>query len=240
MGNDLHTSHTELPVLPPTTLRLADDAAVSAPIAAVSAAPRPITISPPSSLSTTGALHTGHGNTTSNTASNTTSHVARTVPIASPSADVSTPPAGHPRIPTLPTLPTLPTTATVALTPIPLLEPELVDVVQAVVEQEESRFVNDGPQHPMAHLMPPRTRPTEAQLRANELRASNRKKARRAKVLVVVAVVAIGAFAGPPLAAWVVDAINESGATTDQTDTDPTDGGSVNPDNIEIITGGDG
>jgi hypothetical protein len=102
---------------------------------------------------------------------------------------------------------------------VPLLEPDLADAVHAVVEQEESRFVNDGSQHPMAHLMPPRTKPTEAQLRANELRAANKKKARRTKVVVVVAVVAIGALAGPRLATWVVDAINESGTTTEPPDT---------------------
>jgi hypothetical protein len=217
MGNDLHASDTELPVLPPTPLRLADEAAAPTGPFAVPTGPRPITISPMSSLSTAAGMHPNR--------SESTSHVARTVPIASPSADMSTPPAGLPQVasgpPSLPTLPTLPSaSAAPAIAPVPLLAPELVEVVQAVVEQEESRFVNDGLQHPMAHLMPPRTKPTEAQLRANELRASNKRKARRTKVLVVVAAVAIGALAGPPLATWVVDAINESGTTTDQTDTD--------------------
>ena len=234
MGNDLHASNTDLPVLPETPLRLADAGTVISPASALTTEPRPITISLPSSFATTGAIQTMRGEKPT--------HLPRTVPIASPSADMTTPSSVLPRVPalppvpTLPTLPTLPTNAAVAAAPVPLLEPELVDVVHAVVEQEESRFVHTGPQHPMAHLMPPRTKPTEAQARANDLRASNKKKARRTKVLVVVAVVAIGAFAGPPLAAWVVNAINESGATTDPTEPDSTDVA----DNAGTGTGGVG
>ena len=224
MGNDLHASNTKLPVLPQTPLRLADTDPVISPASALTTEPRPITISLPSPFATTGATQTMRGENPT--------HLPRTVPIASPSADMSTPSSGLPRVPALSTVPTLPTLPTLpslppsaAAAPVPLLEPELVDVVHAVVEQEASRFVHPDPQHPMAHLMPPRTKPTEAQLRANELRASNKKKGRRTKLLVVVAVVAIGAFAGPPLAAWVVTAINESGATTDQTEPDSTDVG---------------
>lgn len=235
MVNDIQAADADLPVFTQAPLRLADDLA---PTARTPAGPRPITISPPSSLSTATATAPRH---------DSASHPARTVPIASPLVDMSTPPTGVPRIP--PTSnPSLPTRAAAAVTaPLPLLEPELVEVVQAVVEQEESRFITDGPHHPMAHLMPQRTKPTEAQVRANELRSWKKKKARRAKVLVVVAAVAIGAFAGPPLAAWVIEAVNEPGTTPDQTDTNSTnsdssdrgvDGGGVGAllDDIDTLT----
>ncbi|HUF98880.1 MAG TPA: hypothetical protein VMM60_12195 [Ilumatobacter sp.] len=135
---------------------------------------------------------------------------------------MTTPAGGMPRLapalPTLPATPTLPTVTVPEASPLALVEPELVDAVAAVVEQEEDRFITDGPQHPMAHLMPVRTKPTEAQQRANQLRAAKKKKSRRIKVVAVIATVAFGALAGPPLATWLVDAVNESGSTTNTTD----------------------
>lgn len=90
----------------------------------------------------------------------------------------------------------------------------------------------------MAHLMPPRTKPTDSQLRATELRETRKKKSRRIKLLGVVASVAIGVFAGPPLATWVVDAVNDPGSTSDEpTTTDPTDNSLV--DQIDVLTGND-
>ncbi len=160
----------------------------------------------------------------------------RSVPLTAPTGDVSTPAGGMPRLaPSLPSAPSTPSVTadipahTAGTIPI---EPELVEVVQAIVEEEESRFV-ETPEHPMAHLMPQRTKPTEAQLRAAAIRAARKKKSRRIKIIAAVLVIGTGALAGPPLAAWLVDAINESGKTS----TDPTPSGETPADADTPATG---
>lgn len=67
-------------------------------------------------------------------------------------------------------------------------------------------------QHPMAHLMPPKSKPTEASIRAAEQRAIKRAKAKKIKIGVAVGALVIAALAGPPLVSWLTNAINESGS----------------------------
>lgn len=225
MGHETHTPDTAQPVLPMPPARPTLNVNLSTAAESVPAEPRPITISPASSLTIATLPPPRPVNSPV---------AARTVPISAPQADMSTTAAGTPR-PETRDEPTL--TEPTLTEPLPersVSGPEFSEVVRSVVDQETSRFLTGGPQHPMAHLMPERTKPTEAQIRAAELRAANKKKSRRAKVLVVVSAVGLGFFAGPPLAAWVVDAVNESGSTTDEPNRAPTAG-----DNTSDNTGVD-
>lgn len=76
------------------------------------------------------------------------------------------------------------------------------------------------PRHPMAHLMPEKSKPTEASLRAAALRAEKKAKARRTKIIVGVVMLAFTAVVGPPAFRWLADAVNEAGST--RTDEEPT------------------
>lgn len=86
----------------------------------------------------------------------------------------------------------------------------------------ESSDDGDGPaepRHPMAHLMPEKSKPTEASLRAAQLRAEKKAKARRTKIIVGVVMLAFAAVVGPPAFRWLADAVNEAGST--KTDEEP-------------------
>ena len=112
-----------------------------------------------------------------------------------------------------PMMPSLPTTSTGMPSPtLPSLEKQSLVDLAAVVAAEESDKVIERV-HPMAHLMPEKMKPTEASLRAAEQRAAKKKKARKIKIIVTVAVLAVIAIVGPPLGRWLVDAINEAGST---------------------------
>lgn len=76
------------------------------------------------------------------------------------------------------------------------------------------------PRHPMAHLMPEKSKPTESSIRAAQLRAAKKAKARRTKIIVGVILLAITAVVGPPAFRWLADAVNEAGST--KTDEEPT------------------
>jgi hypothetical protein len=71
----------------------------------------------------------------------------------------------------------------------------------------------------MAHLMPEKSKPTEASLRAAQLRAEKKAKARRTKIIVGIVMLAIAAVVGPPAFRWLADAVNEAGST--KTDEEP-------------------
>ena len=98
-----------------------------------------------------------------------------------------------------PTLPTLPA-------------PSATPGVPATTETPADAASNE-PRHPMAHLMPGKTKPSEASLRAAEARAVKKKKAKKVKIIVWVCVLAVTAVVGPPLAKWTINAINEAGKT---------------------------
>jgi hypothetical protein len=73
--------------------------------------------------------------------------------------------------------------------------------------------------HPMAHLMPAKAVPTEASLRAAELRATKKAKAKKVKIAVAVGSLVVAGVVGPPLGKWLVDAINQAGSvSTDGTE----------------------
>jgi hypothetical protein len=97
----------------------------------------------------------------------------------------------------MPTLPTAAPTAPTAPTP--------TDTDAVPAEDAE-------PQHPMAHLMPSKSKPTEASIRAAEQRAIKKAKAKKIKIGVVVGALVVSALAGPPLVSWLTNAINESGS----------------------------
>ncbi len=76
----------------------------------------------------------------------------------------------------------------------------------------------DEPRHPMAHLMPQKSKPTEASIRAAEIRAAQKAKGKKIKVGIAVGSLVFTALVGPPLFKWLSNAINEAGDTsTEQT-----------------------
>ncbi|MEO6570730.1 MAG: hypothetical protein ABIO83_04225 [Ilumatobacteraceae bacterium] len=71
-----------------------------------------------------------------------------------------------------------------------------------------------APEHPMAHLMPSKSKRNEASRKAAEIRAAQRAKARRTKWSIIAAMLVFTALVGPPTGKWLIDAINEAGSTS--------------------------
>lgn len=123
-------------------------------------------------------------------------------------ADAGVPPAVDGAAPTLPTpslpTPTLPTVASAAPHAAAPAAPADANTPAAPAAE---------PRHPMAHLMPAKSQTSETSAWAAEIRAKQKAKARRTKIIVAVVFLALCAVVGPPLGKWLVNAINESGST---------------------------
>ena len=105
--------------------------------------------------------------------------------------------------PTLPTLPMAAPTATPTTTP----------TTTAAVESTTYTATGE-PRHPMAHLMPEKSKPSEASQRAAEARAVKKKKAKKIKIIVGACALVVTAVLGPPLVKWTVNAVNEAGSVS--------------------------
>lgn len=128
----------------------------------------------------------------------------------SPATPAPAPPVEAPPTPTLPDV--APVLASAATT----MHADSSDGDQ----DEDAKVDADGePVHPMAHLMPAKSRPSEAQRRAAEQRAVKKAKARKIKIGVAAGFLVVSAVVGPPLFSWLTDAINEAGGIeNDETD----------------------
>lgn len=122
---------------------------------------------------------------------------AAPVPVAIPTPDVA--------LDTTADLPSLPTVASAVHHAVPAT-PATQTAAQPASE------------HPMAHLMPQASAPSEASRRAAEIRAAKKAKARKVKIAVAVGALVVAAVVGPPVGRWVVDAVNEAGSTTTDID----------------------
>lgn len=164
-------------------------------------------------------------------------------PITEPAPMVGTgptlPTATEPVLPTLPAanaapVATPPAPATVAparqFAPDPDLDvaslPTLpqagpvVSVFESIDELTDQVVAADAAptgKHPMAHLMPARSKPTEASIKAAEIRATKKAKAKKVKILVVIGALIVTALVGPPFVSWLTGAINEAGDTSTET-----------------------
>jgi hypothetical protein len=114
--------------------------------------------------------------------------------------------------PTLPTLPTLPAPA-MASTPSVSAPVPAPSVGTTPGSQPTG---GDTPRHPMAHLMPEKTAPSEASRRAAEQRAAKKAKAKKIKLGAAAGMLVLAAVIGPPLGKWVSNALNEAGSTTEE------------------------
>lgn len=91
---------------------------------------------------------------------------------------------------------------------------DLMAAAAAAAEQADAAAAtSDEPRHPMAHLMPQKSKPTEASLRAAEARAAKKKKARKIKIAVLVGFLGVGVLVGPSIGKWFMNAINDAGKT---------------------------
>lgn len=122
------------------------------------------------------------------------------LPAAAPVA--AAPPLEMPSLPT-PSLPT-PSLPDPALAELPVMHEDT-----AATETAEPA----EPRHPMAHLMPAKSQPSQSSVWAAELRAQKKAKARRTKIIASIVFVVVCAVVGPPLGTWLVNAINETGTT---------------------------
>lgn len=124
-------------------------------------------------------------------------------------AGICVPPPLDGAAPTLPTpslpTPALPTTAPAA--------PHAAAAPAAAPSNASGPAAAAEPRHPMAHLMPAKSQPSETSAWAAELRAKQKAKARRTKIIMAVVFLAVCGVVGPPLGKWLVNAINESGST---------------------------
>lgn len=107
------------------------------------------------------------------------------------------------------TLPTLPEAGPVAPVMVESVEPETTDGEQGSTDGAEK--------HPMAHLMPAKSKPTLASTRAAEQRAIKKAKTRKIKIGVFIGALAVSVVAGPPLYSWFGNALNEAGDTSTDT-----------------------
>jgi hypothetical protein len=108
---------------------------------------------------------------------------------------------------------------------VPVVSPVLTDgaapalptlpapAAEALPIADASAPAPTAPRHPMAHLMPEKLQPSESSIRAAEIRAAKKAKARKIKIGVAIGAVAFTAVVGPPVARWTIDAINEAGST---------------------------
>lgn len=99
------------------------------------------------------------------------------------------------------------------------VQPSIPTTATPTGESDEPAVEAEAPRHPMAHLMPEKTQPSESSLRAAQLRAEKKSKARKKKLIGLVIFLAVAALVGPPLGRWLVDAINDAGKV--QTDEPP-------------------
>lgn len=122
-------------------------------------------------------------------------------------AGICVPPPLDGAAPTLPT-PSLPTPA------LPTTAPAAPHGAAATAPSDSSAPAPAAePRHPMAHLMPAKSQPSETSAWAAEIRAKQKAKARRTKIIMAVVFLAVCGVVGPPLGKWLVNAINESGST---------------------------
>lgn len=137
-------------------------------------------------------------------------------------AGIVTPTTGDGSVPVLPVVsPVLsgPTDARFAAQAPPVPDTDLPTlptagpVIPSSTEGEETPTAADDaePRHPMAHLMPPKSKPTEASIRAAEQRAIKKAKAKKIKIAVAAGALVVGALAGPPFVSWLTNAVNETG-----------------------------
>jgi hypothetical protein len=119
-----------------------------------------------------------------------------------------------------PTLPVVSQVLTDGSTPALPTLPEPAPPTPATFDSPADAAGSD-PQHPMAHLMPQKMKPSESSLRAAEARAAKKKKARKVKIIVGVCALAITAVVGPPLAKWTINAINEAGKVQEEEEPAP-------------------
>jgi hypothetical protein len=108
-----------------------------------------------------------------------------------------------------------PILSTVALEDMPTLPTAPVATPMTVDVDNDAPADTGDPQHPMAHLMPARSMPNEASIRAAEKRAIKKAKAKKIKIAVIAGALAFTALVGPPLVSWLTNAINETGTTQD-------------------------
>lgn len=104
--------------------------------------------------------------------------------------------------------PTLPLVSPVLTSPTSPLLPGAT----TVADQGDADGIE--PEHPMAHLMPAKSMPSEAGRRAAEIRAARKAKSKKIKIGMIAGIMVFTAVLGPPLGKWLVDAINESGNTS--------------------------
>ncbi len=143
-----------------------------------------------------------------------------------PTLDAPTPPTLNP--PTLdapaPDAAPAPTNEPVAAMPVPVDGadlPQLPDAAPAIPtpvedhpgDETESPDDDGEPAHPMAHLMPAKSKPSPAQQRAAEARAVKKKKAKKIKIGVAAVALIVSALVGPPLVSWLTTAIGEAGSS---------------------------
>jgi hypothetical protein len=100
-------------------------------------------------------------------------------------------------------LPTLPTVVAV---------PEIHD--EPEVEETIGADSSGEPAHPMAHLMPAKSAPSEAKRRAEEIRAAKKAKTKKIKLAVAAVVVVLAVGVGPFVYKFISNGLNDAGKTT--------------------------
>jgi hypothetical protein len=138
-------------------------------------------------------------------------------PTAGPGAPIPAPVTEAPILPTSsPNVAPQPAHAAppAPVTEAPILPTSSPNVAPAPADSAEIQAEADEPRHPMAHLMPEKSKPSEASIRAAEIRAAQKAKSRKIKIGIAVGSIALAALVGPPVFKWTADAINEAGNTS--------------------------
>lgn len=159
-----------------------------------------------------------------------------------PVADIPTPTIPEPSLPTAtqsapvaPTEPTEPTAATIpavddqtptipepSLPSLPTVAPaapsETTDSTETTATGATS--ATGEADHPMAHLMEGKSKPSEASQRAAQMRAAKKAKAKKIKIYTAVGALVVSVLVGPPLWSWFTNALAEAGGTTTEQPTD--------------------
>lgn len=128
------------------------------------------------------------------------------VPSAAVAPDARTRPLDAPKIELPEGAPTLPVVSPVLSSAEARMQPEASAPAEGGSDGPAAE-----PAHPMAHLMPAKSKPSEAAKRAAEQRAVKKAKAKKIKIGVAVGFLTVSVLVGPPLFKWLANAINEAG-----------------------------
>ncbi len=124
---------------------------------------------------------------------------------------VGAPTVDTPGVPMMPMMPALPS--------LPTLPTKSIEAPASTIDTNTDTATDSGEpaapaRHPMAHLMPEKSMPSEASRRAAEARAAKKAKAKKIKLIAAACFLAFAVLVGPLVYKFFSDGLAQAGKTT--------------------------